>query len=67
MYRLNSPLHGKVMKRHHSIPITECRTQPLKRHSDDVFIAFLLARIAQIDNVSILHPTFLVKNELKMY
>ena len=30
------------MKRHHSIPITECRTQPLKRHSDDVFIAFLL-------------------------
>ena len=30
------------MKRHHSIPITECRTQPLKRHFDDVFIAFLL-------------------------
>ena len=25
------------------------------------------ARIAQIDNVSILHPTFLVKKELKMY
>ena len=27
----------------------------------------LISRIAQIDNVSILHLTFLVKNELKMY
>ena len=31
------------------------------------FWANISTRIAQIDNVSILHPTFLVKNELKMY
>ena len=44
---------------------TESEVGP--RYLGETRDSLFLTRIAQIDNVSILHPTFLVKNELKMY